>query len=526
MGDVLVKLPQPKEGRTLPANLAGTVGAAGNKIFAGLILDDYNPALAGLQAVKTYDQMRRSEPMVQAVLLACELPIRGARWYIEPASDDPTHVGLADFIHDALFSFGHQTFDDFLRFALGMFWAGYSWSEKIFAYDERGYLMWDQFADRLADTVFRWNMDPQNEDRLATVLQLPPPHYQLRTIPAEKVLVHTFRKEGNNFQGNSLLRSAYKPWFILQYLEKVANIGFERMAGGLPVMEIPEGAEQATVDKAVEIVESLRMGDEQAGVTYPEGLKLEILEIGGKMMDHLQKYLEDQRLAISRSALAAFMNMPGANVGSFGLSRDQSQLFLDSLSSSADQFASTFNLYAIPQLLDLNFRGLKREDYPRLEHSRIGQRDVRWFGRSLGELARYGLLTPGVELEEHIREILDLPDIPEEQLSLPVNNPTVDFDVTQARGKTQQPAVPPASTVPAPANMPQAKVIASQPWRPSTRLRRMTRAYEIRRMAERSREELNGAAEREVDRARTAVSRAMSRARKDAKAVLEQHQGT
>jgi hypothetical protein len=246
------------------------------------------------------------------------------------------------------------------------------------------------------------------------------------------------------------------------------------------------------------------------------------------------------RLQIVRSVLASFMNMPGSNVGSFALSKDQSQLFLDSLSSSGDQFGEVFNLNAIPQLLNLNFRGLKLSDMPKLEHSRIGQRDVRWLGRSLGELAANGLLTPDPEMESRLREILDLPDIPEEQSRDPVNNPPpADFEkmpVKPVPGEKIVPIAPvqvPAETVPnAPPNLPAPKIAANQKWRPSTRLARERRPYQIRTTVARPapareaadprpRADLNADALAQADALRVVFARAMRAARIDAEAVLE-----
>ena len=527
----------PRVDGTKTSGLMGTTGAAGTKIFSGLVLDDYNADLQGLKAVPVYDKMRRSEPVVQASVLSCELPIRGARWYISPASENPMHVALADFVHDSLFNFGTQTFDDFCRLSLGMLWAGFSWLEKIFDYDDRGYLMWREFAYRHQNTVWRWNMSETNPDDLQSVTQLTPPSYAYHTIPVDKLLVYSYRREGNNFQGISMLRPAYKPWFILDYLTKVANIGYERMAGGLPVMEIPDGAEDKLVQLAKDTVENLRMGDEQAGVVHPASLGFSILEIGGKMMDHLNAYLESMRLQIARSVLASFMNMPGSATGSFALSKDHSQLFLDSLSSSGDQVAEEFNLNAIPQLLNLNFAGLRLQDMPRLEHSRIGQRDTRWLGRSIGELARNGLLHPDPELEDRLREIFDLPDIPEEQANQPVNNPTTAEDDPLIGRKPAPDGVVPAPVPPtqlpaqtitnAPPNLPAPKIVAAQKWRPSTRLARERRPYVIHSAERkpRSRSELNDAATAETDALERVIKTAMRHGRENAKAVIAQQSG-
>ena len=63
------------------------LGEAGNTIFGGYITgEDYVPELTGAEAISTYERMRKSDGVVGAALLACELPIRAANWYVQPAS--------------------------------------------------------------------------------------------------------------------------------------------------------------------------------------------------------------------------------------------------------------------------------------------------------------------------------------------------------------------------------------------------------------------------------------------------------
>src|SRR4051794_25788880 len=64
------------------------VGDSGTPMFSGIINDEYNPKLSGPLGIRVYDEMRRSDGTVKAAIKACELPIRSAKWYMEPASED------------------------------------------------------------------------------------------------------------------------------------------------------------------------------------------------------------------------------------------------------------------------------------------------------------------------------------------------------------------------------------------------------------------------------------------------------
>jgi len=68
-------------------------GASGTPIFGGFLRErgEYNPDLVGLQAIATYEQMRRSDAQVAATLMAIKLPIRSAVWEVT-VDDDASPV--------------------------------------------------------------------------------------------------------------------------------------------------------------------------------------------------------------------------------------------------------------------------------------------------------------------------------------------------------------------------------------------------------------------------------------------------
>jgi len=97
------------------------LGESGTAIFGGSISDEeYVNELVGSQAITTYDRMRKSDGVVKASLLACELPIRAANWYVEPASEDEKDKEVAEFVSQNLFEKMSITWDDFLRQCLLM----------------------------------------------------------------------------------------------------------------------------------------------------------------------------------------------------------------------------------------------------------------------------------------------------------------------------------------------------------------------------------------------------------------------
>lgn len=50
------------------------------------------------------------------------------------------------------------------------------------------------------------------------------------SIPREKLVIFSFRKEGDNYEGRSVLRSCYKSWYLKDSLYKFEAVKFEKLS--------------------------------------------------------------------------------------------------------------------------------------------------------------------------------------------------------------------------------------------------------------------------------------------------------
>jgi hypothetical protein len=73
------------------------------------------------------------------------------------------------------------------------------------------------------------------------MVQIAPPYYQTRAVmPIEKLAaVPAPGQYKGNPEGQSMLRTAYRPWFFKKRLEEFEAIGVERDLAGLPVAKVP-----------------------------------------------------------------------------------------------------------------------------------------------------------------------------------------------------------------------------------------------------------------------------------------------
>ena len=96
------------------------LGDSGTTTLHGIIGEEYNSQLQGVQGIKVFEEMRKSDGTVRSAMLVTTLPIRRANWFVNPATEDQQDKDVANFVEHALFDWLDGTWDDVLRQALLM----------------------------------------------------------------------------------------------------------------------------------------------------------------------------------------------------------------------------------------------------------------------------------------------------------------------------------------------------------------------------------------------------------------------
>lgn len=426
--------------RVSNGDMMKSVGATGTKIFGGQIYEEYNPKLAGLKGLEVYEEMRRSDAQVNACLLAFELPIRSTLWSIDPgATIDGAEEAVTDsdleiqkFVEGVIFDM-QTTWDDLLRQILSMVTFGYSVFEKVYAMKDEKIVL-QNLSQRLARTVYKWNRE---EDGRYGITQNVLMNDEMKPftieLSADKIVVFTFRREGDNMEGISALRSAYKHWYIKDTLYKLDAVKHERQSVGIPVITLPAVHEESDETEAEEILQNLRATEKSFVVLPSPDWKFEFADMGGSKVVDTEKSINHHNGQIVQNILAGFLELGKAgNGGSYALSEDQSSLFLLSLTALANQVCGTFNRHIIPELVDLNFDLVEGQRYPQLTFQKLGEVKYSEFATSLSTLTGAGLLTPDSETEEHVRKLYDLPKKAESE-----NEEMEDLDETEEAGEME-----------------------------------------------------------------------------------------
>lgn len=406
------------------------VGSTGTEIFAGYLQEEYLPELRGKDAADKFDKMRRSDPKVKMILSAMKNPIKGAVWNVNQIGDETREGEIQQaFIEHILFKDLGKTWKSFLHEALSCIDFGYS----LFEITYKAELNHEKFgsyngirsiAFRSQRTIEKWNINSHGE--LESVEQQAFGDFQkVKTIPAKYLLHFAIDREGDNFEGISILRPAYGPWLRKNTFLKLIAAGVEKYAIPTPILKVPEGKQGSEeYKKALEAMK--RFVSHQCNyMTIPHGWDLE-LKPNPFDASKVRDIIDKENVEIVNAALANFLELGQSGSGSYALSFDLSDFFLGGLEYIAEQICETINNQLIPNLIALNFPNQKC--LVELTASGISDRAGEELSRVIFNLVRSGTIKPDDRLEAHLRERYGLPTMDESTQRSAAQTPTLDDD--------------------------------------------------------------------------------------------------
>jgi hypothetical protein len=424
LGDIAADLDTPVvSGKQTPEQLELSLGVSGTPILHGFVRDlgEYNPLMIGRDAIPIYEKMRRSDAQVHATLMAVNLPVQSAKWDIVPGLD-PSEPGYArakeicDFVKGNLFgglefrtargTLVSQAWDSVVRNALLMPWFGVAAHEDVYVYDG-GRLRLRKLAPRLPLTFWRFLVDKDDGETLEALEQYgyTVDFFKRVQVPAEKLCLFVFRKEGANFWGLPLLRSAYPHWYAKNSAYRIDLIAAERNTLGVPTIEQAPNASREDRAAAAQFVTQLA-AHERTGISLPAGWKFTIQGVQGNQY-RIQETIREHNEQISNNVLAMFLNLASGRGGSRALAQQHTDFFLLALQNLADQIARDITATTITRLTRLNFG----EDaaVPRLVAANVQSRQLEDVISALTQLAQAGVVVPDESLDSRLREELGLP---------------------------------------------------------------------------------------------------------------------
>lgn len=412
---------KPTKGKALEQ----VFGATGTLNFLGYLtdIDEYNDDFkVNETAFAKYEQMRRGDPQVYALLSAIGLPVRSARWDVTAPELDPQPLEkeASDLVRENLFGGLEytapskltvcQSFDSVLSHALLMLPFGSAAVEEIWAIDQ-GKVRLARLSPRMPRTYWRWHVDTDGET-LVVLEQIAYRGSEMEfwTTPADKLTIFSFQKEGSYFAGRSMLRAVYKPWFFKTNLEKIEAIAAERNGMGVPVgIHAPNASEEDR--KLLNQWVTQIATHEALGLGLPNGAEFKLVGVAGHTYEcdtAIKRYSQE----ITRAGLASFLDLGTTDTGARSVGDTLQEFFLDAEQTLADSIAWHMNTGFVRRLVDFNYpgkfgRGKLR--YPQVKASDVQAISVVALIEYLDKLAQASLIQPDESLEQHLRTKMGFP---------------------------------------------------------------------------------------------------------------------
>lgn len=424
----------------LPTSLRGSVSDGAYESWLGEALE-LIPALVYPLSNATYAAMRR-DPQLAAVLAGYTLQIRRATWAVDPAGCRPE---VAQLIADDLglpvvgddkpraARVRGVSWEDHLRNALLCLTYGHSGFEMQ-AEIRGGLVRLVMLAERPAHTITNIHTDPKSGSFLGVTQDLVG-RMDFPQIRADRMVWYCNEREGNSFQGQSLLRPAYGPWLLKKELQRVLAISSRRFGMGVPTMKAEPGTQPTVgqMQSALALASDARVG-ETGGAAIPPGFNFELVGLTGSTPDTLGfiKYLDQQA---SRMALMGHMDLGETSNGSRALGSTFVDLLMMAMQTVAGSVADTITRQASARLVEWNW-GLE-EPVPAVVVSGIGsQRDVT--AESLDLLMRSGALSADPGLEAWVRREYRLPEREQAPSPRPATAPPPAAPVAASRQRAKR----------------------------------------------------------------------------------------
>ena len=347
--------PAPDE-QDLTGSPLGVVGTTYGYGFGSLSGEEYNPNLApmlwrGYAADKGIaDRMMREDSVCAAIGMIITKPLESASWTIQPVSDEPIDLEVADFCRAALFKLPRETWRSRLSQILNFPLVGFHLEEPVYRLqtdgDWKGKIIVDRFAPRLPNTVDEWMMD--TEERLQGVGQVnyaggivPTP---LRTSKAgfTGLMRYSFQQLGNNWEGRGLLRALYRPYMMRRDAWLRWAIAVERWSTGIPVMEgVPSSLLDSYGPQIETMLQNLR-GHGKSWAYTPDGATIKLLgpDAGG---GSLVKDLINECASEMAIGTLTMLLMLGRDTGTYNLGEVQQGVLADAFQSIAKTVCEVHN---------------------------------------------------------------------------------------------------------------------------------------------------------------------------------------
>lgn len=389
------------------------VGSTGTEIYSGYIHEEYLKELNGPDWADKIDMMRRSDTNIKMVLSAIKLPLKSSPWTISIKTDvtdeqkeaaelqqkliskiifDDLNISFTGLIGEILtcIDFGYSIFDITHAVKTDPVFGTYNTLKAI------GY--------RSQRTIERWNL---NGGHLQTVTQIADGDLGGSFELDARFLLHFApEKEGQNYEGISILRACYGPWLRKnEFLKKLA-VGIEKYAVPTPTLKVPPGTEGQKEYQSVKKALQCYTSGAANYLIIPQGFDLTFNNVSVDV-EKIRAAINAENQEMVNSILASFLLLGQNGAGSLALSGTLSDFFSQTVQYIADHISEQFERKIFKPLIKMNFG--TDTCYVDLKCDGLEHRANESWSNMVNAFLISGAIIKDEDLEKNLREKLKLP---------------------------------------------------------------------------------------------------------------------
>lgn len=427
-------------------------GGSGRGHTSGFLeLEELNIDLAHPQGHRKFDQMYRTDADVSQVIRLSINPILAGTWQVQPyGGEDATarDQEIADDLKWAVNEYMRPNLVGHLaQFLPVLLRSGFVPGEKTWAVADRNgkkFLVPRSIGLRLPRSVNRWHQD--DAEQLVAIEQFlysgGATSYQesgqyvwgggsggdssgvggMVRIERKDLVYYRVGAEGDNWEGVSLLRPAYKHWYLKDVIERVDAIAQEREAMGVPVCYPPASATPKQLTEMEELLGRMRVNEQGfiimpgmkagAGASDNTGWLLELLGFdrsGSGRDPHPSLTYHSNKIAAA--FIAEFMRLGHGSSGGGGGAKALGQVQADPFLMSVEALATVVE-QELHDSITLPFVAYNYADVdqaPKIKMSLVDSTSLSALADFVLKLTQVGALLPDQELEDFLRARADMP---------------------------------------------------------------------------------------------------------------------
>lgn len=433
------------------------VGESSGYVDCNLYRDERNP-IPSLKTiggkVEVFNQMQMNST-ISGIILAFKSLCQTPKLIVNENPDDPDRERAgrrAKFLEECLDDM-QTPFSDVLGESLDMLPMGFKIMIPQFkartGYDNNpsfnsryhdSKIGWKSFVPVDPKTIYKWN-SPRGSGYLGLtgITQVSPYTGEEIEIPRSRMLLFRTTASNNDPTGKSLLEGAYLDWLDLVDANKIQMTGLRRSLEGIVYGRIHSklandaknsNSARAAIQAVKNAVLNIDAREDNAFILPADrdeqnNLLAEVRIMGSsdgggnsKIQD--AKIIIDQKeQSISRSMLAQFMTIQGKG-GSYALSKNQSEVFINSLRSIMIQIQGIMNNEAIPRLFAINREGVTKGDHylPKISFSEFVKDDITEFFGALQKSIEMGIFEVTPQLQNKAAQVLGVDNSGQKDLLL------------------------------------------------------------------------------------------------------------